>query len=82
MNGPTFSGEQPPDLEAIRADIRRMTDEQLRKYGSAAQFMASPAAYGAGRKPREAFMVQLREARAEWRRRKAQDVPHTPPAVS
>jgi hypothetical protein len=52
------------DLDAIRARIARMSDDELRRYGEAAAWMA-------GRSTRETWRVQLEEARAEWRRRHA-----------
>jgi hypothetical protein len=57
------------DLEELRARLRKMTDTELRHFGRAAKFMCSPGA-NLGKPPREAFVVQLREARAEWKRRK------------
>jgi hypothetical protein len=59
------------DLERLRARLRKMTDTELRRFGRAARFMCSPRA-NLGKQPREAFVVQLQEARGEWRRRKAQ----------
>jgi len=38
------------------------------KFGKAAAFMCSPEAYF-GEGPRKEFVIQLDEARAEWRRR-------------
>ena len=52
------------DLEAIRKRIAAMSDAQLLEYGRAAATMAS-------RSKRETLRVQLAEARAEWRRRRA-----------
>jgi hypothetical protein len=40
-----------------------MSDDQLRKYGEAAAWMAAHST-------RETWRVQLEEARAEWRRRR------------
>jgi hypothetical protein len=59
------------DLDQLRARLRKMSDGELRSFGKAAKFMCSPGA-NLGKPPREAFVVQLREARAEWRRRKAE----------
>jgi hypothetical protein len=56
------------DLEQLRARLRKMTDSELRHFGRAARFMCSPSA-NLGKPPREAFVVQLREAREEYRRR-------------
>jgi hypothetical protein len=59
------------DLDAIRARLRKMSDEQLARYGRDAAYMASPAAsYGP---PRATYVLQLEEARAEWRRRQLTD---------
>jgi hypothetical protein len=58
------------NLEELRARLRKMTDSELSRFGKAAKFMCSPGA-NLGKPPREAFVVQLEEARAEWRRRKA-----------
>jgi hypothetical protein len=56
------------DIDALRVRLQKMSDEQLVKFGKAARFMCSPKA-NLGQPPREAFVIQLREARAEWRRR-------------
>jgi hypothetical protein len=58
------------DLEELRDRLRRMTDEQLRKFGEAAKFMCSPGA-NFGKPPRKPFVIQLEEARAEWKLRQA-----------
>ena len=56
------------ELTEIRSRLHKMTDRELEKYGRAAAYMASPqAAYG---EPRETWVVQLAEARTEWRRRR------------
>jgi hypothetical protein len=57
------------DLEQLRARLRKMTDTELRLFGKAAKFMCSPRA-NLGNPPRECFVVQFEEARAEWRRKK------------
>jgi hypothetical protein len=54
------------DREQIRARVRNMSDDELRKQGEAAAFLCRPDPH---RKPREVFVVQLEELRAEWRRR-------------
>jgi len=59
---------QPDPLDAIRARIKRMTDDQLLRYGQSAKYMCSPTA-NRGKPARPEFVVQLEEARAEWRRR-------------
>jgi hypothetical protein len=56
------------DLERLRVRLRGMTDEQLRRFGKAARYMVSPYA-NLGKPPLPAFVNQLGEARAEWRRR-------------
>jgi hypothetical protein len=40
----------------------------LKRFGRSAVYMCSPKA-NTGKPPRDAFVIQLREARAEWRRR-------------
>jgi hypothetical protein len=45
-----------------------MSDKQLVQFGKAAPFMCSPKA-NVGQHPRETFVIQLEEARVEWRRR-------------
>ena len=56
------------DIEELRERLRRMTDQQLRKFGEAGKFMCSPGATFS-EPPRKPFVVQLEEARAEWKRR-------------
>jgi hypothetical protein len=58
------------DVDELRARLRKMTDAELIAFGKAARNMCSPAA-NLGQPPREPFMIQLREARAEWKRRRA-----------
>ena len=48
--------------------LEKMTDGQLVEFGKAAAIMCSPQA-NFGKPPREVFVIQLNEARAEWRRR-------------
>lgn len=67
-----FAAGGPIDVEEMRDRFRQMTDEQLLSYGKAAANMCTPLA-NFGHPPREAFLIQLREARAEWRRRKSID---------
>jgi hypothetical protein len=56
------------DIKALRTRLRKMSDEELRKFGKAARDMASPTA-NMGKPPLPDFALQLEEARAEWRRR-------------
>jgi len=56
------------DVEALRVRLQKMTDDQLAKFGKAAAYVCSPAA-NLGHTPRKEFVIQLDEARAEWRRR-------------
>ena len=56
------------DLEACRARLRKMSDEELIRHGKAARYMCSSAA-NLGKPPRKVFVVQLEEVKAEWRRR-------------
>jgi hypothetical protein len=57
------------DLAELRERLGKMNDAELLAFGKAARYMCSPAA-NLDKPPREPFLVQLEEARAEWRRRK------------
>jgi hypothetical protein len=61
-------GFLPFELEAIRERIRKMSDDELLKYGKAAKHLCEPESNFGG-PPSEVYVIQLREARAEWRRR-------------
>jgi len=65
------------NLEELRARLRKMTDSELRRFGRAVRFMCSPNA-NLGKPPRECFVIQLEEARAEWKRRKESGGPLRP----
>jgi hypothetical protein len=55
------------NVEQIRARIRKMSDNDLLRYGQAARNMADPGKnFGP---PNPSFQIQLDEARAEWKRR-------------
>jgi hypothetical protein len=70
IDGATAKGGEPPiDLEHLRRRLRAMTDDELKRWGQAAARMCTPAA-NLGKPPPESFVIQLEEARAEWRRRK------------
>jgi hypothetical protein len=57
------------DLDDLRARLRRMSDEELLAFGKSARYMCTRGA-NLGKPPREPFVIQLRETRDEWRRRK------------
>jgi hypothetical protein len=59
------------DVEGLRRRLRKMSDKELREFGKAARYMVSPTA-NMGKPPLPVFVLQLEEARAEWRRRQAQ----------
>ena len=56
------------DVDALRTRLRKMSDEELLEFGKAARYMVSPRA-NMGKAPLPAFVLQLEEARAEWRQR-------------
>ena len=56
------------NLEELRHRLQRMDEEALKEFGRAAAFLCQPQQCAHG-KPRDAFVIQLQEARAEWRRR-------------
>jgi hypothetical protein len=63
------SGVTQIDLKVgqLRRRLRRMPETELLRFGQAAKYKCSREAnYGP---PRDLFIVQLREARAEWRGR-------------
>ena len=60
------------DVDALRARLQKMSDEQLRDFGKAARYMVSPLA-NMGKPALPTFVLQLEEARAEWRRRHPQE---------
>lgn len=68
-----LSTEHPIDLEQLRQRLAKMSDAQLRKFGEAGRYLCSPEA-NLGKPPRDVFVVQLNEARREWKRR--HPVPH------
>jgi hypothetical protein len=55
-------------LENLRKRLQRMSDKELIRYGKACRELLTPQA-NLGRPPREVFVIQLQEARQEWRRR-------------
>ena len=58
----SYRSESLIDLDQLRARLRKMTDEQSLRFGKSARFMCQD------KLPREVFVIQLDEARAEWRR--------------
>ena len=56
------------DLDELRGRLLKISDGDLTAFGKAARYMCSSMA-NLGKPPREPFVIQLREARAEWRRR-------------
>jgi len=66
----SFAGESALDRHALRSRLEAMDSAALLRFGQAAAYMCSQQA-NMGKEPREAFLVQLREAREEWRRRLA-----------
>jgi hypothetical protein len=60
------------DLESLRARLRKKSEAELQRYIGAAECMSSPHT-NFGKLPRQTFVIQLQEARAEWDRRKAQE---------
>jgi len=68
LSSPQFTSDKV-DLDELRVRLRKMSDAELLAFGKAARNMCSPAA-NMGKPPREVFVIQLREAREEWKRRK------------
>ena len=61
------------NVEDVRERLRKMTDAQLLGFGKA---VASVCRFvpEVNETPRREFVIQLEEARAEWKRRKEQEV--------
>ena len=57
------------DVDGLRRRLRKLSDKELREFGKAARYMVSPTA-NMGKPPLPTFVLQLEEARAEWRRRR------------
>ena len=66
MHDPWEDGDKYIDVEAIRAQIRKLSDAELIREGRATRQLVSP---WNGKPPRKVFMVGLEECLAEWRRR-------------
>jgi hypothetical protein len=60
----------PFNVDELREHLRKMSDAELRAFGQAAQHVVSPKT-NPGQPPPGAFVIQLDEARKEWKRRKA-----------
>jgi hypothetical protein len=56
------------DIENLRSRVHTMNDAELLRFGQAAKYMCSPKA-NMGKPPRWEFVIQLEEARKEWKRR-------------
>lgn len=63
-----FAKGTPIDLEKLRDRLRKMSNEELRKFGKSCAFMGTPEAR-LGKAPSQDFVTQLEEARQEWNRR-------------
>ena len=59
------------NVDELRTRLRKMSDKELREFGQAAKYMVSPKA-NMGKRPLPDFVLQLEEARAEWRRRQVE----------
>jgi hypothetical protein len=65
------SSEDETNLEGLRARLRKMTDAELRRDIRAGEYMVSSHANFV-KPPRQVFVIQLGEARAEQERRNSQ----------
>lgn len=68
MEGMSYEGEKPVDLDQLRARLQKMSNQELREFGKAAAYMCTPKV-NFGKPPRQEFVLQLEEARTEWKRR-------------
>jgi hypothetical protein len=67
MDSTQFTSDEI-DIEAFRARLCKLTDEELIREGKAGRQMCSSMA-NFGKPPRKVFVIQLEEVKAEWRRR-------------
>jgi hypothetical protein len=56
------------EVTELRERLQKMSEAELLAFGKDAKYMCSPRA-NIGKPPRECFVIQLNEAKAEWRRR-------------
>jgi hypothetical protein len=56
------------DLDQLRERLRIMSDMELLRFGKAAKYMCTEEA-NLGHPPRETFVIQVKEAREELKRR-------------
>jgi hypothetical protein len=59
-------GLKPESRDELRARLREMSDLELRRFGLQARKLSDPKMYFGSTDP---YVVQLDEARKEWRRR-------------
>jgi hypothetical protein len=64
-----FTSSDALNVPELRERLRKMTDTELLRFAEAAKYMCSPEA-SFGHPPRHTYVVQLQEARTEWKRRK------------
>jgi hypothetical protein len=64
----TVQGADPENAGEIRERVRKMSDEELLRYATVCKSMCSPEV-NFGKPPLDTWIVQLREARAEWLKR-------------
>jgi hypothetical protein len=68
-----MSGFEPESREELRARVREMSDLELRRFGRRARDLSNPKNNFGATDP---YVIELDEARAEWRRRyPAQEAP-------
>jgi len=65
------SDENEIDVEGLRDRLKKMNDQELRRFGLAARFMCSAGAK-LGKPPCQVFVIQLEETRAEQERRNSE----------
>jgi len=63
-----FTPNDAQSLVALRKRLRKMSYTNLHRFLQAAKYMCSPGP-NLEHSPRESFVIQLQEARVEWKRR-------------
>jgi len=66
--------EQPFKVEDFRKRLEAMSDSKLMKTGQACASLADPAQAADRKTLRQVYVLQLKECRAEWKRRHPKEI--------
>jgi|SRR5450432_2702317 hypothetical protein len=63
-----FQMVEKSDIEKLRQSLRKMSDPELLRFGMVSKYKCSLET-NLDRRPQESFVMHLKEAREEWKRR-------------